>query len=432
MQFGITLRFCPPWRRDFLFSILTQHEQNPKICYSNFMKNPRIAIVHDFLLHLGGAERVTAVLAKIFPKAPIYTLLYDEKNVGKVFPREKVITSHLQNLPNFIRRHHRFLLPLFPSAIERFDFSKFDVVISSSNSFAHGIITPVKTKHICYYHSPMRYIWDYSAEYLQEHNFSGIKKILALKTLNKIRIWDYFAGQRPDVVIANSQHVQKRIQKYYRRESEVIYPPVKTVNSEQLAISSLSAVADEQLAVKKTSDLKCPKRPLRSEVANSQIASFLILSALTPFKKIDLAIKAFNQNGEKLIIAGEGRQKKYLQSIAKSNIEFTGFVDDTEVDHLLSQCRALIFPGEEDFGITPVEAMAHGKPVLAFGHGGVTETVVSGVTGEFFNKPTVESLLDGLNRLLANEKKYDFKKIQAQARKFDEKVFEEKIKKLVI
>ena len=358
----------------------------------------KVAIVHDFLLKLGGAERVVKVLSEMFPKAPIYTLLYDEKTVGKVFPKERVRCSFLQKYPAFIRRHHRLLTHKMPRAIEELDLEDFDVVISSSSAFSHGIVVPVKTKHICYCHSPMRYAWDYSNEYQIENNLTGVKKFLYALLLKSLREWDFIASDRPDAYIANSRHVRKRLKKYYRTESEVIYPPVDVS---------------------------------RFKASGKHSNYFLIVSTLTPYKKVDLAIQLFNKLGRELVIIGDGPQRKYLEQISAPNIEFLGFKDDATVKEYLENCRALIFPGEEDFGITPVEAMAAGKPVLAYARGGALESVISGKTGEFFFEQTVESMEDGLARLFYNERCYKPQTIRNHAKIFSREEFEKKIKQKI-
>jgi len=355
----------------------------------------KIALVHEMLVKLGGAERVLKSLADLYPKAPIYTLFHDKKRMKDWFGDKKIHPSNLQKWYK-LGIKPKYLLSKMPKAVEKWNFGHFDVVISSSSAFAHGIKTEKNTKHICYCHSPMRYAWDFTHEYTK--NYSPFMRYLIANKLNKIRQWDFMTSSRPDVLITNSKHVQKRIQKYWRRDCEVIYPPV---------------------------DVK------RFTPTKHHEDYFLIVSALTPFKQIDLAIRTFNKIGRKLVIIGDGAQRDYLQSIAKSNIEFLGYKEDHAVRDYIENCRAFIFAGEEDFGITPVEAMAAGKPVLAYGAGGVLESVQAGVSGEFFSHPTPESLEDGLARLLANENSYDIQKIRSIAEQFDKSVFEERMKKLI-
>ena len=355
----------------------------------------KIALVHDFLVKLGGAERVLKVFADMFPEAPIYTLFYDEEKVGSVFPKERVITSGLQKYPKFIRKRYRLLLPKFPRYIEDFDLEEYDLVLSSSTAMSHGILTSIDTKHICYCHSPIRYAWDWTNEYRIENNINGLKMFFYAPLIKYIREWDQIAADRPDVYIANSKNSQNRIKKYYNSNSDVIYPPIEV---------------ERFRASEKHSDY------------------FLILSTLAPYKRIDLAVQLFNKIGRKLVIIGDGQQRAHLENIAGDNIEFLGFKDDETVKTYLENCRALIFPGEEDFGMTPLEAMACGKPVLAFGKGGCTESVVSGKTGEFFFEQTVESMEDGLARLLYNEKFYKPHTIRRHSMNFSREIFEKKIK----
>lgn len=357
-----------------------------------------IALVHDFLTRLGGAERVLAALQELFPKAPIYTLLYDEKKAGPVFPKEKIITSRLQKIPIALRKNPQYLLPLFPRVIEEWNFSPFDLVLSSSSAWAHGILTPLSTKHLCYFHSPMRFAWDWTHEYLKEQRLGPIRKIAALHLLKRIRMWDQTVVDRVDRAFANSKNVQRRIKKYYRRDATVIYPPVDVS---------------------------------RFKISKSSENFFLIISTLTPYKRIDLAIQLFNKIQRKLVIIGDGPQRKFLQNISGDTIDFLGWKGDDVVKEYLENCRALIFPGEEDFGITPVEAMACGKPVLAFGRGGGKESMIPGVTGEFFYEPTLESIEDALAKLMLNEKKYDPRAQRKQSQQFSKEIFMEKIKHIV-
>ncbi len=354
----------------------------------------KVAIVHDYLTKLGGAEKVLETMHEIYPEAPIYTLLYDKKGTRGIFESEyKIRSSKLQNLPGFLRRRSRLLLSKFPRAIEEFDFSQFDLVISSSNSFAHGVITPEKTLHITYCYSPMRYSWDWAHNYLKENNIGmGPLGLYIRSIISKIRLWDYNASKRTDEWVAISKTVAKRILKYYRKQSEIIYPPVDI----------------EEL-------LKNDKKPKEY---------YLIVSRLTQYKNIDLAIKAFNQLEIPLYIIGEGADEKRLKSIAKENIKFLGWKNDQERNSFLSECRAFVFPGEDDFGLTPVEAMAAGRPVIALNSGGATETVVQRETGEFFDQTDkIDDLIKTVRKLEKNYSSYKSEVCKNQAKKFSEEVF---------
>ncbi len=358
----------------------------------------KVAIVTDFLIKMGGAERVVKQLADLYPDAPIYTLLYDEEKCGCDFPAKRVRTSFLQRLPKWLRRRYRYFLGWMPLAIETLDLMQYDLVISSSSAFAHGVLTNSSSLHICYCHSPMRYAWDYTHRYFSEQPEGWFKKWWARKALYKVRMWDKVAADRPDVYIANSKHVQRRIEKFYRLPAEVIYPGVD-VN--------------------------------RFELGGEAGEYYLIISTLTPYKKIDLAVNLFNKTGKKLIIIGGGREEDYLRRIAGPNVTIKGRLSDDETRQYLEGCKAVIFPAEEDFGIVPVEAMACGKPVLAFGVGGALETVIPGETGELFAEQTLASIEDGLGRLITNYKKYQPEKIRKHAEKFAAQHFEKEVKQLI-
>lgn len=358
----------------------------------------KVALVHDFLLRMGGAERVLKVLSEMYPEAPIYTLLYDESRMSGVFPRERVITSSLQKWHRLPGRLYRFFFTSMPRAIEEFSFEGFDLVISSSHSYAHGILVPQKTKHICYCHSPLRYGWDYTHQYMEDHGYTGLAGVILQRRLQRVREWDYAASDRPDLYLANSRHVQKRISKYYRQDSDVVYPPV---------------------------DID------RFSVSDRHEDYFLIVSQLSPYKRVDLAVSLFNKIGKRLIVIGTGPQEEYLRRLAGPNVEILGYRSDSEVAAYMQYCRALIFPGEEDFGIVPVEAMACGRPVLAYGVGGALETVIPGETGELFFDLSVSAMEAGLVKLLMHEHKYDPNRLRKHAEGFSRAIFEKKIRECV-
>lgn len=357
-------------------------------------KDLKVAIVHDFLVKMGGAEKVAQRLMEMFPEAPIYTLLYDWKKCGEAFPAQRVRTSFLQNLPGFIKRRYRYLLSWMPQAMEQMNLMEYDLVISSSSAFAHGVLTNSESLHVCYCHSPMRYAWDYTHNYLGEQKEGGLKKWLAKRYLHKIRQWDLIAADRADFYVANSEHVAKRIKKFYRLPAVVIYPPVDVD---------------------------------KFDLGRESKDYFLIVSTLTPYKKIDLAVSLFNKLGKKLVVIGGGEQEKYLRSIAGPTVEIMGRQSDAVVKKYLEECRAFIFPSEEDFGIGMVEAMACGKPVLAFGQGGALETIKAGFSGEFFKEQTLEAMEDALGRLIVNLPKYDRTAIRKEALKYSALRFEKEM-----
>ncbi|MDD3190332.1 MAG: glycosyltransferase [Candidatus Pacebacteria bacterium] len=358
-------------------------------------KKIKVAIVHDFLTYFGGAEQVLKSMHNLYPEAPIYTLLYDETVMKKYFPEAKIKASFLNKLPKFIRKRKKFMLPLFSTAIETFDLSGYDLVLSSSSSFAKGVIVRPRTVHLCYCHAPARFLWDWYYNYLAENKIGGIKKIFVISFLHFLRIWDRSASDRVDFYIANSKNTSRKIKKFYGRDSVVIYPPV-----DQGGVSN------------KKMDIKMPE------------GYYLIVSRLSPYKKIDVAIKAFNKLGLPLVIIGEGSDRKRLEKMAGANITFIGFQSEEVLSSYYANCRAFVFPGEDDFGITIVEAMSFGKPVLAYRKGGVLETVIEGETGEFFDAVVPEILADGIRKLNKNIGGYDAEKIKNRAERFSRKRFE--------
>jgi glycosyltransferase involved in cell wall biosynthesis len=323
----------------------------------------KVALVHDHLAQDGGAEKVLQVLADMYPEAPIYTLLYEKNNANKNYKGKQIETSIIQKLPGGVK-HYQWYLPFMPMAVEFFDLDAYDLVLSDTSSFAKGVITSPHTLHICYCHTPTRYLWSDTHQYINELKYNKwFKKIISL-VLNRIRMWDKLAADRVDVFIANSKTVQERITKYYHRDSVVIYPPVET---EHFSVASVDPIKQEK-------------------------PYFLIGCRLAPYKRVDIVIEAFKSLGAdyRLKIFGDGVDLKRLQKLAgeTSRIEFVGRVSDAEKAELYRNSLAFINPQEEDFGITPVEAMASGRPVLAYRKGGATETIIEGKTGLFFDEQT--------------------------------------------
>ena len=355
----------------------------------------RVALVHDYLVQYGGAERVLESLCEIFPDAPVYTLIYDKDSTSGAFDNRKIRTSWLQKIP-LARSHHRLFPILMPMAIESFDLSGFDLVISDSNSFAKGILTKPETLHICYCHTPIRYGWDDSHKYIKEFHYSALTKKFVPFMMNYIRLWDKISDRRPDRYIANSNFVAKRIKKYYSQSSEIIYPPV---------------------------DIK--KYYITKNISDY----FLMVGRLLPYKRFDIAIEAFNRIEIPLKIIGEGPEIKRLKKKARSNIEFLGRLNDKQIKDYYAQCRALIFPQEEDFGIVALEAMASGRPVIAFRGGGALETIEEEKTGVFFNEQTPESLMEAVKNF--NQASFNPEAIRQHALGFDKEIFKEKIEQFI-
>lgn len=365
-----------------------------RIIYMNIeaKKDLKVALVHDFLVNYGGAERVLEVLCEMYPEAPIYTLIYDKEKMREKFGKKVVYASFLQKFPKWMKRNPKWLLPLMPTAPETFDLRDFDLVISSSGAWSKGIVTRLNTTHISYLHSPMRFAWDMNEEYLREKERSGLIKLFSRIFLNYIRVWDKLAADRPDQLIANSIYTKKRISKYYNKECEVIYPPVNVEHEE-------------------------------INVDDNGEKHFLVVSRLSKYKKIKEVIGSFNKLGLPLVVIGEGAEKKNLEKIAGENVKIVSWKSDEEVANYFAGARAFLFPGVDDFGIAPVEAMSYGVPVLAIRQGGIREIVQEGVTGEFFDAATPEVIADAVRRFIDNENNYDKQVIISGANKFSKKRF---------
>lgn len=332
----------------------------------------KIAFVCDWLTGMRGGERCLQAIAELYPQADLFTLVYFPENFRGEFGGRYVKTSFIQKLP-CNHRTFRAYLPLFPKAIESFDLRAYDLVVSFSHCVAKGVRVRPDAVHVCYCHTPVRYAWDLHDDYLR--NMNPLLKPLASVMLRRLRKWDKAASDRVTHFIANSRHIRNKIQAFYGRPSRVIYPPV---------------------------DLE------RFRLSSNPGEYYLVMSAMVPYKRLDIAIEAFNQNGGKLIVAGSGPEYGRLRRMAGSNIEFVAAPDDRTVEQLYADCRALIFPGVEDFGIVPLEVQASGKPVIAYGRGGALETVVplepgdTLPTGLFFEQQTAESLQQALEQFESN------------------------------
>jgi glycosyltransferase involved in cell wall biosynthesis len=352
----------------------------------------RAAIVHYWLLHRRGGEKVLEAICRLLPDADIFTLFCDPDSLSPALQRHRIVTSFL----NPLRRSYRSLLPLMPMALETFDLRGYDLVVSSESGPAKGVITSSTTRHICYCHTPMRYLWDLYPAYRNEWTRSRIRRALMTPLSNYLRLWDYATAARVDDFIANSENVRTRIWKTYRREATVVHPPV--------AVDSFHWQPAEDY--------------------------FLIVSELVAYKRIDTAVLAFSRNGRRLRIAGAGPEYGRLRSLAAPNVEFLGRVSDADLRTLYSRCRAFVMPGEEDFGITAVEALASGKPVIALARGGALETVPRH-GGIFYDEPTAEALAAAIDRFEAAETEILPAELQAWAQCFSEREFSAKMSAII-
>ncbi|TSC75053.1 MAG: group 1 glycosyl transferase [Parcubacteria group bacterium Gr01-1014_44] len=408
----------------------------------------KIALVHDWLLGLGGAERTLKVLHEMFPQAPIYTFFYNKKFTDKFLPNAQIRPSFIQKICKLKTINYKLFLPLLPIAAESFDLSHFNLVISSSIAFSKGLILKPKTKHICYCYSPTRFLWDWHQEYLLGNGVSKLNKGWGVKILQHfLRIWDRQSANRVDQFVAISKTVQQRIKKYYGRDSIVIYPPVTRIESSVLPrdidfpsekINSLSAmdfVRSEEIILRPNHAIHSRQCPLEYTASKSDLIPnyYLIVSRLFPHKNIDIAIRAFNKLELPLIIIGAGPEYGKLKKIIenKNMIKLLGEVPDTELGNYYADTKAFIMPQEEDFGMTPLEAMAFGKPVLALRKGGALEYVLEGINGEFFDDPHPAILADGVRRLNENYKNYSPLVIKKTAERFSRSRFEEEIKNII-
>jgi glycosyltransferase involved in cell wall biosynthesis len=373
----------------------------------------KVALVHDWLTGMRGGEKVLEVFCELFPDAHLYTLLHNKGSLSKTIESMDIRTSFIQQLP-LVKKKYRHLLPIFPTAIERFDLLGYDLVLSSSHCVAKGVKTDINTLHICYCHTPMRYIWDLYNLYFCKERANKFTRFATSLVLDYLRKWDLASNKRVDKFVANSKYVSERIKRNYGRDSDLIYPPV---------------------------DCSYFKPGL------SKGDFYLMVSPLAPNKCVDLAIEAFNSIGLPLIIIGSGPEEKKLKKMAGKKIELLGWQSDEIVREHYVNCKALIFPGVEDFGIVPLEAQACGKPVIAYGKGGALETIVpldsdklnvkseneqsSNATGLFFFEQTPESLAQAVVRFEATKELFNWQVIRENAESFDRAIFKEKIKNYI-
>jgi glycosyltransferase involved in cell wall biosynthesis len=359
----------------------------------------RVAIVHEWFTSMRGGEKCVEALCEVFPHATVFALLHVPGSVSPTIERMSPRTSFVQHLP-FADRSYRHYLPLFPLAVSRFDLTEFDCVISSNHCVAKGVRAPPHALHICYCHTPMRYIWSQYDQYFGADRAGPLTRIGMRMVVNSLRRWDIQTAANPHFFVANSENVRKRIKSLYNREADVIYPPVET------AALTLSERDD---------------------------GFFLIVSALVAYKNVKLAVETFNRLGEPLVIIGDGPELSRLRAIARPNIQLLGWAPDTVVRDYLSRCKAVVFPGEEDFGIVPVEAMACGKPVVAYARGGALETVreeAGSRTGVLFHESDVDSLAAAIKTLGTTS--FDPRYMHSFALRFDREVYKKLMREYIL
>jgi glycosyltransferase involved in cell wall biosynthesis len=352
----------------------------------------RVAIVHDWLNQIGGAEEVLEALVELFPGATVYTSMYWPEAMPAVYGQWDIRTTWMDRLPG-IHRHHQPYLLLYPLAFGGLELRDFDLVVSNKSAFCVGVRTAPGTHHVCYCLTPTRFVWDFDT-YVSREQVGAMARSSVRPFLGRLQRWERAAADRVEAFVAISSAIQARVRRFYGRESEIVYPPVDTAR-------------------------------FAPSPDGSHDDYFLIVSRLVPYKRIDLAVQAFTELGLPLWVAGSGRDRASLEAMAGPNVRFLGRVPDEEVGHLMARCRAFVFPGLEDFGIAPVQAMAAGRPVIAFAGGGALDYVVEGVTGTFFHEQTSSSLADAANRF--DEAAFVPSAIRAHAERFDTQVFKSKL-----
>jgi glycosyltransferase involved in cell wall biosynthesis len=361
------------------------------------LDDKKIALVHYWLTGMRGGEKVVQSICNLYHEMDIFTLDYNKDKISDSINSHKINTSFIQKLP-FAKSKYQTYLPLMPVAVEQFNLTEYDIVISSESGIAKGVITSPETCHICYVHSPMRYLWNMYFDYMENEKMGRLKRIFIKYYFNYLRLWDFASAARVNYFVCNSNNVRKRILKYYNRDATVIYPPVDV---------------DKFVFNDKKQDF------------------FLILSQLVSYKRVDLAVSAFNELKDELVIIGEGAELDRLKKNANKNIKFLGWQPFEKIIEYYSNAKAFIFPGEEDFGITPVEAQASGTPVIGYGRGGLLETVIDGKTGILFKKQQAGEIVDAVNRFKSGSIQFDSQAIRENALRFTREIFEKKFMQFV-
>lgn len=350
----------------------------------------KIALVHDYFIQMGGAEKVAEEMHKMFPSAPMFTTVDARAQIPAALRKASVHTSWLQNMPG-IKKNFRHYFALYPFAVESLNLKEYDLILSSTSGYAKGVRKRKGAIHICYCHTPMRWAWRYN-DYAEREEFNGIKKMILPPVIAGLRRWDLRAAEQPDFYIANSQNVARRIRETYKRDAIVIPPPIDV-------------------------NRFTPDEPDED--------FYLVLSRMISYKKLDLAIEACKKLNKRLVVIGDGPDRKRLESLAGKRAEFMGRQPDEVVTKYASRCRALIFPGEEDFGMVPLEINASGRPVIAFRAGGAMETVIDGATGMFFKEQTVESVCEAIEEF--ETRRWNRQLMRRHAEKFDTRVFNNRV-----
>ena len=357
----------------------------------------KIAIVHDYLNQYGDAERCIEAIHKIFPEAPIYTSIYLPDQMPESFLKMDIRVSFMQKFP-FLKKHFKKYLMFFPLAMKSFNLKIYDIILSSNSAFSKGVDKGLHAIHVCYCYSPMRFAWNY-VKYIENENIGPVIRMVLPFFIKLLKRWDINNNKNVDYFIAISSFTKERIKKYYLRDSELIYPPVNVINY---------------------------------SISNKVGEYFLLVARLNPYKRIEIVIDVFNRLKLPLRIIGDGPFRNKLNKISGSTIKFLGKVNEETLAISYSNCRAIIFTGEEDFGIVPLEAQASGRPVIAYAAGGALATIVNGVTGVFFSEQTSSSLVDAVNKFIENESSFNSEIIRNNAMRFDKEIFKAKIKDFIL
>lgn len=389
----------------------------------------RVAIIHYWLVGMRGGEKVVEALCRMYPQADLYTHVVAPEKLSAELAARHIRTSFIQKLPGSVRHYQKYL-PLMPLALEQLDLRQYDLVISSESGPAKGVITRADTAHVCYCHSPMRYLWDFQQDYLDDAG--RFMRFFMRPLFHYLRMWDVLSAMRVDRIAANSRTVARRVARHWRRDATVVHPPVDCA-ALRAALehgNPRASFMPEQVAASATG-VSGAAATGGGGGSLPQPGYYLCLGQLVGYKRFDLAVQACTATGRRLVVVGDGEQRAALQQLAGPSVTFLGWCSAAEIAALYAGCRALLFPGEEDFGLVPVEAMALGRPVVAYGRGGATESVVDGTTGLFFDRQDVAALIDALERFEKDEAAFDAERIAHHAESFGEGRFRQEFAAVV-